>query len=75
MSDWLIFTIGLLLGSVSGVLTISMLGVRRYNNMDSEIQDLRTQRRLLKEELLKKESRKPTPRKYRRKVSKRKHNV
>ena len=38
-------------------------------------QYLRQQIRKSVEELLKKESRKPTPRKYRRKVSKRKHNV
>jgi hypothetical protein len=75
MNEWILFTIGLLIGSISGIMTILILSIRRYNNMDSEIQDLRTQRRLLKDELLKRESRKPTPRKHRRNVSKRKHNV
>ena len=75
MNEWILFTIGLLIGSISGIMTILILSIRRYNNMDSEIQDLRTQRRLLKDELLKRESRKPTPRKHRRRVSKRKHDV
>tara|TARA_B100000029_G_scaffold419834_1_gene425464 strand:+ start:2077 stop:2274 length:198 start_codon:yes stop_codon:yes gene_type:complete len=65
MNEWLLFTIGLLIGSTVGIMGMALLGVRRYNNMEGEIQDLRTQRKLLKEELLKKESRKPKPRKRR----------
>ena len=60
MNEWLLFTIGTV-----GIMCMAFLSVRRYNNMEGEIQDLRTQRKLLKEELLKKESRKPKPRKRR----------
>ena len=66
MDEWILFTIGLLIGSVSGVLIMALLSIRRYSNMESEIMDLRTQRKLLKEELVKKQT-KPTPRKYRKK--------
>tara|TARA_Y100000817_G_C16667890_1_gene460141 strand:- start:366 stop:578 length:213 start_codon:yes stop_codon:yes gene_type:complete len=63
MNEWLLFTIGFMIGGSGGVLAMALLGVRRYNNMEGEIQDLRTQRKLLKEELLKQESRKPKSRK------------
>tara|TARA_Y100000780_G_scaffold202235_1_gene195281 strand:- start:220 stop:438 length:219 start_codon:yes stop_codon:yes gene_type:complete len=53
MSEGILFIIGLLIGSVSGIVTMALLGVRRYNNMEGEIQDLRVQRQLLKEELVK----------------------
>ena len=45
---------------------MTLLGVSRYSDMNSEIQDLRTQRKLLRDELVKKQT-KPTPRKYRKK--------
>jgi len=63
MNEWLLFTIGFMIGGTVGIMCMAFLSVRRYNNMEGEIQDLRTQRKLLKEELLKKESRKPKPRK------------
>jgi uncharacterized membrane-anchored protein YhcB (DUF1043 family) len=63
MNEWLLFTIGFMIGGTVGIMCMALLSVRRYNNMEGEIQDLRTQRKLLKEELLKKESRKPKPRK------------
>jgi len=47
-----------------GVMIMAFLSVNRYNDMNSEIQDLRTQRELLKVELVKKQS-KPRPRKFR----------
>jgi uncharacterized membrane-anchored protein YhcB (DUF1043 family) len=66
MDEWILFTIGLLIGSVSGVLIMALLSIRRYSNMESEIMDLRTQRKLLRDELVKKQT-KPKPRKYRKK--------
>ena len=66
MIDWRLFTIGILIGSMGGVMTMALLSVRRYNNMENEIMDLRTQRKLLRDELVKKQT-KPTPRKYRKK--------
>jgi hypothetical protein len=67
MNEWILFTIGILIGSISGVMFTAVLSARRCSNMESEIQDLRTQRVLLKEELLKKQPSKPKPRKYRKK--------
>ena len=67
MNEWILFTIGILIGSISGVMFTAVLSARRCSNMESEIQDLRTQRILLKEELLKKQPSKPKPRKYRKK--------
>jgi len=66
MNEWILFTIGLLIGSIGGVMIMVLLSVRRYNNMENEIMDLRTQRKLLRDELVKKQT-KPTPRKYRKK--------
>ena len=61
MNEWILFTIGLFIGSLIGIIAMSLLGARRYDNMSREIQDLRTQRKLLKEELIKPQS-KPKPR-------------
>ena len=61
MNEWILFTIGILIGSISGVMFTAVLSARRCSNMESEIQDLRTQRKLLKDELLKGQS-KPKPR-------------
>jgi hypothetical protein len=44
---------------------MALLCANRYSNMNSEIQDLRTQRILLKEELLRRKPNKPKPRKFR----------
>ena len=64
MSEGVLFTIGLLLGSVGGVMTMVIISVRKTSDLYSEIRDLRTQRKLLRDELVKKQT-KPTPRKYR----------
>jgi hypothetical protein len=64
MSEGVLFTIGLLLGSIGGIMTMAIISVRRTSDLYSEIQDLRTQRKLLRDELVKKQT-KPTPRKYR----------
>lgn len=61
MNEWILFTIGMFIGSMVGIMTMAILSARRYDNMNQEIQDLRTQRKLLKEELLKGQA-KPKPR-------------
>ena len=66
MSEWLIFIIGLSIGSLFGVVSISLFVATRITDLQSEVYDLRVQRKLLKEELEKPQS-KPTPRKKRRK--------
>jgi|TARA_B100001996_G_C18575135_1_gene560030 gas vesicle protein len=55
------FTVGLFIGGIIGTILMGLLGARRYDNMNREIQDLRTQRKLLKDELLKGQL-KPKPR-------------
>ena len=55
MSEGVLFTIGLLIGSVGGIMTMALLGVRKTSDLYSEIQDLRTQRKLLRDELVKKD--------------------
>jgi len=66
MNELILFTIGMFIGSMVGIMTMAILSARRYDNMSREIQDLRTQRKLLKDELLKGQP-KPKPRKYRKK--------
>jgi len=64
MSSELIFVIGLLVGAVLGVVTISLFVAGKITDLQSEVYDLRVQRKLLKEELEKPKG-KPTPRKKR----------
>jgi hypothetical protein len=64
MNDWILFTIGIFIGSIAGVIQMILLSHRRFNDMTYEIMELRTQRKLLRDELVKKQT-KPTPRKYR----------
>jgi hypothetical protein len=66
MNDWILFTIGIFIGSIAGVIQMMLLSHRRFNDMTYEIMELRTQRKLLRDELVKKQT-KPTPRKYRKK--------
>ena len=65
MNEWILFTIGILIGGMLGVMTMALVSANRFSNMNSEIQDLRTQRLLLKEELLRRKPSKPKPRKFR----------
>ena len=65
MNEWILFTIGIFIGGMVGVMTMAFTSANRFSNMDSEIQDLRTQRILLKEELLRRKPSKPKPRKFR----------
>ena len=55
---------GLSIGGIVGVFALSLFVSRRIVDLQSEIRDLRIQRKLLKEELQKPQG-KPTPRKKR----------
>ena len=67
MVDALWVLVGIFIGSVGGILIISLLTSGKTEDLYMEIQDLRTQRKLLKEEIhrLNKPKSKPTPRKKR----------
>ena len=61
------FTIGLLIGGMAGVMAMALLSARRITDMEQSIMELRTQRKLLKDEVLKLSTRrKPNPRRRRR---------
>tara|TARA_B100000780_G_scaffold116549_1_gene81695 strand:+ start:543 stop:755 length:213 start_codon:yes stop_codon:yes gene_type:complete len=64
MNEWILFTIGILIGGMIGIMGMTMISVRKQVDMIGEIMDLRVQRKLLRDELVKKQT-KPTPRKYR----------
>tara|TARA_R110002020_G_scaffold289427_1_gene504910 strand:+ start:442 stop:684 length:243 start_codon:yes stop_codon:yes gene_type:complete len=66
MTDVLWVLVGIIIGSIGGVLGISLVSAGRFEDKEKEIQDLRTQRELLKEEIFRlSKSRKPQPRKKR----------
>ena len=62
---WVI--VGIVIGSIGGILTISLLTAGKFEDLQNEVYDLRVQRELLKGEIerLNKPRRKPTPRKKR----------
>jgi hypothetical protein len=61
--------VGILVGGTSGVLSMALLSFNRISSMENEIQDLRVQRKLLKDEVLKLSTRgKPNPRRKRKNV-------
>ncbi len=64
MSNELIFIIGLSIGVLLGVVTISLFAANAITDLHAEIRDLRVQRDLLKKELQKPKG-KPTPRRKR----------
>ena len=66
MSSEIVFIIGFCIGGLIGVVTISLFASVRITDLQSYVRDLRVQRKLLKEELEKPQS-KPTPRRKRRK--------
>ena len=68
------FTLGFFIGGMFVNIGMALLGARRYDNMNQEIQDLRTQRKLLKEELLKGQA-KPKPRNRRIATHKKKKRI
>ena len=67
MIDALWVLVGIFIGSIGGILTISLVTSGKFDDLQNEIQDLRNQRQLLKEEIhrLNKPKSKPTPRKKR----------
>ena len=71
MSNELVFIIGLSIGALIGIVTISIFAATRITDLQSEVRDLRVQRKLLKEELEKPKG-KPTPRKKRYRIQPRK---
>ena len=67
MVDALWVLVGIFIGSIGGILTISLVTSGKFDDLQNEIQDLRNQRQLLKEEIhrLNVPKSKPTPRKKR----------
>jgi len=67
MIDVLWVLVGIFIGSIGGILTISLVSAGKFDDLQNEIQDLRNQRQLLKEEIhrLNVPKSKPTPRKKR----------
>ena len=59
--------LGIIVGSITGIVTISITTSGKIDDLENEIQDLRNQRQLLKEEIhrLNIPKSKPTPRKKR----------
>ena len=73
MNEWILFTIGILIGSIGGVMLTALLSAGKFGDMGAEIQDLRYTRKLLKEEILRLGKRsKPKPRKPRPKTKRKK---
>ena len=66
MEPVIFYIVFFLLGLNLGVLVMYLITTSKTSDLKDEIRDLRVMRKLLKEELLKKQT-KPTPRKYRRK--------
>ena len=71
MSNILILLIGVFVGPSFGIISYAFLTIRKYGEMEDEIQRLRATRQILKEEIFRLEKNykhtKPTPRKYRKK--------
>jgi|TARA_B100001758_G_scaffold94917_1_gene81093 cell division protein FtsB len=71
MSNILILLIGVFVGTSFGIISYAFLTLRKYGEMEDEIQRLRATRQILKEEIFRLEKNykptKPTPRKYRKK--------
>ena len=58
--------LGIIVGSITGIVTISLTTSGKIDDLENEIQDLRNQRQLLKEEIFRLDNQvKPTPRKKR----------
>ena len=68
--EWILFTIGLLVGSILGMMIVGIVSSGKMSDLDSEIISLRIQRNLLKEDLLKQKPK----RKYKKKPFKKKYN-
>ena len=59
-AEWIL--IGVLIGLPIGFIISSILSNRKLEDLDTEVQDLRSQRQLLKEEIFKLSKPKPKPR-------------
>jgi peptidoglycan hydrolase CwlO-like protein len=65
--------LGIIIGLITGIVIISMTTSGKIADLENEIQDLRTQRKLLKEEIFRLDNQaKPKPRKKRNYKSKNK---
>ena len=72
--EWILFTIGLLVGGILGMMIVGIVSSGKMSDLDSEIISLRLQRKMLKDELLKQKPRKPyKKRKYKLLKPKKKH--
>lgn len=67
--EWILFTIGLLIGSIGGSLGVAIISSGKHSDLDNEIISLRIQRNLLKDELLKQKPKK----RYKKKPFKKKY--
>jgi len=67
--EWILFTIGLLIGSTLGMMIIGIVSSGKMSDLDNEIISLRIQRNLLKDELLKQKPKK----RYKKKPFKKKY--
>jgi len=67
--EWILFTIGLLIGSMLGMMIIGIISSGKMSDLDNEIISLRIQRNLLKDELLKQKPKK----RYKKKPFKKKY--
>ena len=67
MTEVLWVVVGIIIGTTTGILGISLVSSGKFEDQQNEIYDLRVQRELLKGEIerLNKPRRKPTPRKKR----------
>ena len=67
MTEVLWVFVGIIIGSIGGILAISLVTSGKFEDLQNEVYDLRVQRELLKGEIerLNKPRRKPTPRKKR----------
>ena len=66
MNEYILFSIGILIGSLGGVMLTALLSASKFGDLNSEILDLRHTRKLLKEEIIRLSQRsKPKPRKPR----------
>jgi len=65
MNEIVLYVIVFMVGGMLGIMAMSLISANKFSNMNSEIQDLRHQRQLLKTELIRKSPSKPKPRRYR----------
>ena len=66
MNEWILLFIGLSIGSILGFILSGLFTVSKITDLHMEIQDLRIQRQLLREEIDKPRG-KPKPRRRRKK--------